>query len=153
VTFTAGVPTVLGLLGILERLNKPSLGGLGHLVAQGDVVGALAAPQAMIEAFEKKHKLRVITPGHDGDDASGHWLSRLKPTCTGRPDAERFRARQQAAGPFVETRVIGSRGRRHGTARRWGSCRSRPVDSPELLPEPAEADKFTMDGWFRTGTS
>jgi len=55
VTLTAGVPTLwMGLLNLLEneRYDMSSLRGM--------IVGGAAAPQSMIEAFEKKHGLTVM---------------------------------------------------------------------------------------------
>src|SRR5512143_593980 len=55
VTLTDGVPTLLlGLLHLLEneRYDLTSLRGM--------IVGGAAAPQSMIEGFEKKHGLTVI---------------------------------------------------------------------------------------------
>ncbi len=57
VTLTAGVPTVW--LAILEALDKnPGKWDLKQLHTM--IVGGAAAPQAMIEGFEKRHGLRVI---------------------------------------------------------------------------------------------
>ena len=67
-TFTAGVPTVW--LGILDALDKnPGAWDTSSLKAM--VVGGAAAPQAMIEGFEKRHGLQVHPRlGHDRDHAA-----------------------------------------------------------------------------------
>jgi fatty-acyl-CoA synthase len=151
VTFTAGVPTVW--LGILEALNK-SPGAWDTSSLKAMVVGGAAAPQAMIEAFEKKHKLRVIHAWGMTEMTPLGTASRLKPHLQGAPDAERFRLRatQGLPVPFVETRVIGEQGPAPWDGKTMGELQVRgPWIARSYYQNPAEADKFTMDGWFRTG--
>ena len=151
VTFTAGVPTVW--LGILDALNKaPKAWDTSSLKAM--VVGGAAAPQAMIEAFEKRHGLRVIHAWGMTEMTPLGTASRMKPQLQAAPDAERFRLRatQGLPVPLVETRVIGEQGSAPWDGKTMGELQVRgPWIARSYYQNPAEADKFTMDGWFRTG--
>ena len=151
VTFTAGVPTVW--LGILEALNKTP-GAWDTSTLKAMVVGGAAAPQAMIEAFEKKHRLRVIHAWGMTEMTPLGTVSRLKPHLQGAPDADRFRLRatQGLPVPLVDTRVIGEQGPAPWDGKTMGELQVRgPWIARSYFQNPAEADKFTMDGWFRTG--
>jgi fatty-acyl-CoA synthase len=151
VTFTAGVPTVW--LGILEALNKTP-GAWDTSTLKAMVVGGAAAPQAMIEAFEKKHKLRVIHAWGMTEMTPLGTVSRLKPHLQGAPDVDRFRLRatQGLPVPLVDTRVIGEQGPAPWDGKTMGELQVRgPWIARSYFQNPAEADKFTMDGWFRTG--
>ncbi len=151
VTFTAGVPTVW--LGILEALGK-SPGAWDTSTLKAMVVGGAAAPQAMIEAFERKHGLRVIHAWGMTETTPLGTVSRLKPQLEALPEAERFRIRatQGLPVPLVETRVIGEGGAVPWDGKTMGELQVRgPWVARSYFQNPAEADKFTMDGWFRTG--
>jgi fatty-acyl-CoA synthase len=147
VTLTAGVPTVW--LGILEQLDQnPKKWDLKALHTM--LVGGAAAPPAMIEGFEKRHGLRVI-------HAWG--MTEMTPLGTvsrpfAMPDAERFRLRasQGTAAPLVEVRAVGDEGEVPWDGKSMGELHVRgPCIASGYFQNPAEADKFTMDGWFRTG--
>jgi fatty-acyl-CoA synthase len=152
VTFTAGVPTIwLGILDALDR--EPARWDTSSLEAM--VVGGAAAPQAMIEAFEKRHRLNVVHAWGMTETSPVGTVSRLKPHLAALGEAERFRIRasQGVPPPLVELRAVGE----SGTAVPWdgrsmGELHIRgPWVAKSYFRNPAEADKFTMDGWFRTG--
>ncbi|HTP50906.1 MAG TPA: long-chain fatty acid--CoA ligase [Anaeromyxobacteraceae bacterium] len=151
VTFTAGVPTVW--LGILEALDKnPSGWDTSSLKVM--VVGGAAAPEAMIEAFEKRHRLQVVHAWGMTEMTPVGTVSRLKPDLLGAPERERFRLRasQGVPLPLVETRVVGEGGPAPWDGTSMGELQVRgPWVAKSYFQNPAEADKFTMDGWFRTG--
>jgi fatty-acyl-CoA synthase len=151
VTFTAGVPTIW--LGILEALEKNPKGwDTSSLKAM--VVGGSAAPQAMIEAFEKRHGLRVLHAWGMTETTPLGTVSRLKPHLEKLPEADRYRVRatQGVAVPLVEVRVVGEQGPVAWDGRSMGELHVRgPWIARSYFQNPAEADKFTMDGWFRTG--
>jgi len=152
VTFTAGVPTVW--FAILDALDKSPKGwDLSRLKQM--VVGGAAAPQAMIEGFEKRHGLRVLHAWGMTETTPLGSVCRLKPHLQALPDAERYRLRatQGVPPPLVELRAVGE----SGAAVPWdgkqmGELHIRgPWVARSYFQNPAEADKFTMDGWFRTG--
>jgi fatty-acyl-CoA synthase len=151
VTFTAGVPTIW--LGILEALDKNPKGwNTSSLKAM--VVGGSAAPQAMIEGFEKRHGLNVLHAWGMTETTPLGTACVLKPHLAKLPDAERFRVRatQGIPVPLVELRVIGDQGPVPWDGKSMGELHVRgPWVAKSYFQNPAEADKFTMDGWFRTG--
>jgi fatty-acyl-CoA synthase len=152
VTFTAGVPTIW--LGILEALDK-NPGAFDTSSLKAMVVGGAAAPQAMIEAFEKRHRLQVLHAWGMTETTPLGTVSRLKPHLEQRPDAERFKARatQGLAVPFVDVRAVGESGAPvPWDGKSMGELHVRgPWVAKSYFQNPLEADKFTMDGWFRTG--
>jgi fatty-acyl-CoA synthase len=152
VTFTAGVPTVW--FAILDALDKSPKGwDLSRLKQM--VVGGAAAPQAMIEGFERRHGLHVLHAWGMTETTPLGSVCRLKPHLQALPDAERYRLRatQGVPPPLVELRAVGE----SGAAVPWdgkqmGELHIRgPWVARSYFQNPAEADKFTMDGWFRTG--
>jgi fatty-acyl-CoA synthase len=152
VTFTAGVPTVW--LGILEALDQtPKAWDLSSLRVM--VVGGAAAPQAMIEAFQKRHGLHVLHAWGMTETTPLGSVCRLKPHLDLLPEAERFRIRatQGIPPPFVDLRAVGESGLPLGwDGKAMGELHIRgPWVARSYFQNPAEADKFTMDGWFRTG--
>ncbi len=151
VTITAGVPTIW--LGILEALDKsPKAFDTRSLKLM--IVGGSAAPQAMIEAFEKRHGLTVLHAWGMTETTPLGTVSRLKAGMRPLPEAERFRVRatQGIPPPLVELRVVGERGPAAWDGKSMGELHVRgPWVARAYFQNPAEADKFTMDGWFRTG--
>ncbi len=151
VTFTAGVPTVW--LGILEALDRePKRWDVSSLEAM--VVGGAAAPQAMIEGFKKRHGLEVVHAWGMTEMTPVGTVSRVKSTLRDLGEAERFRLRatQGLPVPFVDTRVVGENGAVPRDGKTMGELHVRgPWIASSYFQNPSEADKFTMDGWFRTG--
>jgi fatty-acyl-CoA synthase len=151
VTFTAGVPTIW--LGILDALDKNPK-GWDHSSLKALIVGGSAAPQAMIEGFEKRHGLKVIHAWGMTEMTPVGTVSRVKSSLGGLSEAERFRLRatQGLPVPLVETRVVGDEGPVPWDGKSMGELHVRgPWIAKSYFRNPAEADKFTMDGWFRTG--
>ncbi|HZY03468.1 MAG TPA: long-chain fatty acid--CoA ligase [Anaeromyxobacteraceae bacterium] len=151
VTITAGVPTIW--LGILEALDK-SPKAFDTRSLKYMIVGGAAAPQAMIEGFEKRHGLTVLHAWGMTETTPLGTVSRLKGSMASLSEAERFRARasQGIPPPLVELRVVGDQGPVAWDGRAMGELHVRgPWVAKGYFQNPAEADKFTMDGWFRTG--
>jgi fatty-acyl-CoA synthase len=151
VTFTAGVPTVW--LGILDALDKNPK-GWDTSALKAMIVGGAAAPQSMIEAFEKRHGLQVIHAWGMTETTPLGTVSRIKPKLAGAPEADRYklRAAQGMPVPFVEIRSMTESGVAPWDGKAMGELQVRgPWIAKSYFQNPAEADKFTMDGWFRTG--
>ena len=151
VTLTAGVPTVW--LAILDQLEcNPGKWNLKSLHTM--IVGGSAAPQSMIECFEKRHGLRVVHAWGMSEMSPIGTLCKPGPRGTRLPDPEKFRLRatQGTAVPFVDVRAVGDRGEVPWDGKSMGELHVRgPCVARSYFRNPAEADKFTMDGWFRTG--
>ncbi|BDG58978.1 long-chain fatty acid--CoA ligase [Caldinitratiruptor microaerophilus] len=151
VTITAGVPTVW--LGVLERLDREP-GKYDTRSLRAIVVGGSAAPQAMIEAYEKRHGLNVVHAWGMTEMTPLGTICTLKPHLLDRPQEERYRYRamQGRPVPFVEVRAVGDSGPVPWDGRTMGELQVRgPWIASSYFENPGEADKFTPDGWFRTG--
>ena len=110
----------------------------------------------MIEGFEKRHKLHVLHAWGMTETSPLGTVSRLKPHLDAGPEPERFQAPGHAGhGGAARRRARRRRERRPrcpGTASRWASCTCAGRGwRRSYYHNPVEADKFTMDGWFRTG--
>jgi fatty-acyl-CoA synthase len=151
VTFTAGVPTVWNA--VLDALDRePSRWDLTSLRTL--VVGGSAMPQASIEAFEQRHRLNVVHAWGMTELSPLGTVSRLKPHLELAPRAERFRLRatQGLPAPLIDVRAMGDAGEVPSDGHTMGELQVRGpwVASAYLNQEPGP-DKFTADGWFRTG--
>ena len=151
VTLTAGVPTVW--LAILDQLDcNPGKWNLKSLHTM--IVGGSAAPPSMIEGFEKRHGLRIVHAWGMSEMSPIGTLCKPGPRGTRLPDPEKFRLRatQGTAVPFVDVRAVGDQGEVSWDGKSMGELHVRgPCVARSYFRNPAEADKFTMDGWFRTG--
>jgi fatty-acyl-CoA synthase len=145
------VPTVW--LAVLEELDRaPRARDLSSVRAL--VVGGSAAPQAMIEAFEKRHGLRIVHAWGMTEMTPIGTVCHLKPSLAKLPEPDRFRLRatQGLPVPFVDVRAVGEDGPVPWDGKSMGELHVRgPWIAKSYYENPAEADKFTMDGWFRTG--
>jgi len=149
VTLTAGVPTLwLGLLGLLEKehYDMSSLRGM--------IVGGAAAPQSMIEAFDKKHGLNVMHAWGMTEMSPLGTVSRLKSYQVDLSESERFsiRAKQGTAVPGVEIRAVDDSGKEiPWDGKAFGELQ---VKGPWIISSYYNDDRTPdsfMDGWFRTG--
>ena len=151
VTLTAGVPTIW--LGILQALDaEPGRWDLSAMRSM--TVGGSAPPRTMIEAFGERHGLKVI---------HGWGMTEMSPigTISGAPGQERGldkaaaydkRAQQGPPIPFVEIRARGENGLVPWDGRSMGELEVRgPSISSSYYEAPEAADRWTDDGWFRTG--
>jgi fatty-acyl-CoA synthase len=149
VTVTAGVPTLwLGLLQLLEK-ERYDLSSLRAMI-----VGGAAAPQWMIEAFEKKHGLNVIHAWGMTEMTPLGSVGRLKSYQRSLPEAERFaiRAKQGTPSPGVEIRAVDEQGQVvPWDGKTFGELQVRgPWVIKSYYNDERSPDSF-RDGWFRTG--
>ncbi len=150
VTCSAGVPTVwLGVLDLLDR--EP-----GRWKLQPElrlVIGGSAAPEAMIRGFDR-HGINVI-------HAWG--MTETSPTCTFAvlkrgmeklPEDEQYayRSKQGIPHPFVDLRVRGADGEVPPDGKTMGEIQvSGPYVTSRYYAMEPDPEKFTPDGWLRTG--
>jgi len=151
VTFTAGVPTVWNA--ILDALDRePKRWDLSKLRTL--LVGGSAMSQARIEAFEKRHGLDVVHAWGMTELTPLGTVSRLKPHLETAPEAEQFRVRatQGLPTPLMEVRAMSEVGEVPCDGRSLGELQVRgPWVASAYLNQVPGPDKFTSDGWFRTG--
>jgi acyl-CoA synthetase (AMP-forming)/AMP-acid ligase II len=149
VTLTAGVPTLwLGILNLLEK-EQYDLSSL-----HGMIVGGAAAPQSMIEAFDKKHGLKVIHAWGMTEMSPVGTVCHLKSYQLNLPEAERFTilAKQGLSVPGVEIRAVNeSKKEIPWDGKAFGELQVRgPWIISSYYNDERSAGSF-MDGWFRTG--
>lgn len=151
VTCTAGVPTIW--FGILEHLDaEPDRYDLSAMESM--IVGGAAAPPAMIEAFEKRHRLNVIHAWGMTETSPLGTISRVGPRHEGAGEAERLeiRSRQGRMAPLVQIRARNESGIVPWDGRTMGELEVRgPWVASSYHDTEQGEENFTDDGWFRTG--
>jgi fatty-acyl-CoA synthase len=151
VTISAGVPTIW--TGILQALDA-NPGGWDLSAMRTMTVGGAAPPRAMIEAFQERHGLHLV---------HGWGMTEMCPvgTLSGGPGQEEGltgaaaydkRAEQGPPIPFVEVRARGAEGLVPWDGETMGELEVRGVAvASSYYDAPDSADRWTDDGWFRTG--
>jgi fatty-acyl-CoA synthase len=151
VTLTAGVPTIW--MGVLQYLDAhPGVHDLSAMRAM--FVGGAAMPQAMIEAFEQRHRLRLIHAWGMTEMAPLGTVSHVPVELADAPDDVTFevRAKQGRPSPFVEIRARGEDGLVPWDGQTMGELEVRgPWVARAYYNRDDVGDRFTDDGWFRTG--
>ena len=151
VTITAGVPTIwLGILNMLDAApDKYNLKRLRRLI-----VGGSAAPRAMIKGFEERHGLNILQAWGMTETSPLGSVGVLTSEILKR-DIETqydYRAKQGVPSAFVEIRGHNENGMIPWDGNTMGELEVRgPWISGAYYNTPDQADKFTDDGWFRTG--
>ena len=151
VTVTGGVPTIW--MGILQTLDaKPGAWDLSRLRSM--IVGGSAAPHALIEAFEKRHGLHVTHAWGMTEMAPLGTISELSSREQALSESEQYgyRAKQGLPAPFVEIRARGPEGLVPWDGETMGELEVRGVwIASAYFEAPEAADRWTDDGWFKTG--
>jgi fatty-acyl-CoA synthase len=151
VTITGGVPTVwMGVMQFLEA--NPDKYDLSAIRAM--YVGGSAVPQAMIETFEKKYGLKIFQAWGMTEMAPLGTVSRYSCELEQQSDAVKFayRAKQGRPAPFVEIRARNEDGLVAWDGKTMGELEVRgPWIASAYYNRPDAADRFTGDGWFKTG--
>jgi len=151
VTMTAGVPTIW--LGILKELDEhPGQYDVSSIRCM--IVGGSAAPQALIEAFEQRHGLHVVHAWGMTETCPLGSVSRLttRELALQESDQYRYRAKQGVPAPFVEIRARGADGLVAWDGESMGELEVRGAWVSSAYHEsPESVERWTEDGWFRTG--
>ena len=151
VTITAGVPTIW--MGVLQYLDANA--GVHDLSSMRALfVGGAAVPQSMIEAFQKRHGLRVIHAWGMTETTPLGTVSHVPVELAGAADATIYeqRAKQGRPSPFVEIRARNETGLVPWDGRTMGELEVRgPWVASGYYNRGDCQDRFTDDGWFRTG--
>ena len=150
VTVTAGVPTIW--MGILDALNKsPSRWRLEPGMRM--LVGGSAAPESLIRGFDR-HGLKVVHAWGMTETSPLGTVSMLKKQLEDLPEKERYelRAKQGFPAPFVEIRGMNESGETPWDGEALGELQIRgPWVAASYYRLPEGSDRWTEDGWFRTG--
>ncbi|WP_273841831.1 long-chain fatty acid--CoA ligase [Rubrobacter calidifluminis] len=151
VTITAGVPTVF--LGVLRELDA-SPGAHDLSAMRAIVIGGSAAPEGMIRAYQERHGLNVVHAwGMTEMDPVGSvcnlrsWMDDLS-----EDEKYRIRAKQGPPAAFIEFRARGAVDLVPWDGKTMGELEVRgPWVASSYFNTEEGKDKFTEDGWFRTG--
>jgi fatty-acyl-CoA synthase len=151
VTVSAGVPTIW--MGVLQHLDAHR--GAHDLSAlRALFVGGAAAPQTMIEAFEHRHGLRVVHAWGMTETTPLGTVSHVPALLADATSAAVYeaRAKQGRPAPFVEIRARNESGLVPWDGRTMGELEVRgPWVASGYYRRDDCGDRFTDDGWFRTG--
>ena len=149
VTIAAGVPTVW--LALLAALDADP--GARRLDLCGRDRRRLGGPAAMIEGLQERHGVPVLHAWGMTEMAPVGTVSRLPPISpTPRRGALAIATAQGRPVPFVEIRSRGDEGSCAMGRRGWVSSRCAARGrGRQLLRRRGPDDRFTDDGWFRTG--
>jgi acyl-CoA synthetase (AMP-forming)/AMP-acid ligase II len=137
VTLSAGVPTIWN--GFLELDPPPDLSSIRELKAGGSAV-----PEPLIRAFDERFGVHIVQGWGMTETSPLAAISRL-PAGVDRPDDEAYtlRASQGRVLPLVEFRIDQDSG---------GELQVRgPWIARAYYEDASGDDKFTDDGWLRTG--
>jgi fatty-acyl-CoA synthase len=152
VTWTAGVPTIwLGILAMLDA--EPDRWDLSRM--KGMLVGGSAAPRAMIAGFKQRHGLNVVHGWGMTETSPVASTAQLPGDLAHAPEDEQFDyiAMQGLPLPLVELRNRDA----DGSVLPWdgesmGELEIRgPWVAASYYDTPEQADRWTDDGWFKTG--
>jgi len=151
VTFAAGVPTIwLGVLAALD--SKPDAHNLKCL--RTIMTGGAAAPVSLIRSFEQRHGLRMLHAWGMTEAApvgSVCWApSDLADASPGERYA--YRSKQGPPVPLMEFRARSEQGLAPWDGETMGELEMRgPWVASAYYNDADLNDRFTDDGWFRTG--
>ena len=153
VTVAEGVPTIwLGILNLLDQ--NPGRWDLSSI--RSTLVGGSAAPPAMIEGFRKRHNIPVMHAWGMTEMSPIGTLARVKRSLAeGATDAEllKVKSTQGYPAPLVDIRHVDD----ENNVLPWdgqtmGELEVRgPWVAASYYNNDEQQDKFTPDGWFRTG--
>ena len=150
VTLTAGVPTIW--TSILQALEAaPERWKLAPGMRM--IVGGAAAPEAMIRAFDR-FGLRVTHGWGMTETSPVGTVNYVKRGLEERSPDEQYaiRAKQGLPLPFFEARIMGPEGEAPWDGITMGELQVRgPWVAERYHDLDRESDKWTADGWFRTG--
>lgn len=150
VTCTAGVPTVwLPLLELLDQEPGQDLSALRLLV-----IGGAALPEALLRGLTERHNVPAVHSWGMTELAPVGTLARLPSRLDGATPGERLAAslRQGLPGTLLEIRARGDAGLIPWDDTAVGELEVRgPTVSSGYHGLVNTEDRFTSDGWFRTG--
>ena len=151
VTVVGAVPTVwIAIQGILEQEPRWDISSIRCIP-----IGGSAAPRTLIETFEKKYGATMLHAWGMTEMTPLGTICRLKSSMEALPDDERYaiRAKQGYVAAGVDLRIVDEEGREQPwDGRSMGEMQVRgPWVAASYYNNPESADRFTSDGWFRTG--
>jgi fatty-acyl-CoA synthase len=150
VTLTAGVPTIWH--GVLTYLDEHPGHDLSSIRAM--IVGGAAIPESTLRAFDARHGLHIVHAWGMTETSPIGSISHVPSELATAPDDERYawRATQGRPAPMVEIRARSDEGLVAWDGKTMGELEVRgPWVASAYYPGDVAADRWTEDGWFRTG--
>jgi fatty-acyl-CoA synthase len=150
VTIAGAVPTIW--LPIVELLETQK----GRWPRQHEVrimCGGTAPPESLIRALDR-HKFRLIHAWGMTETSPAATFSHLRPCMNDWPEDRKYavRAKQGWPLPFVELRIMTPAGEAPRDGETMGELEVRgPWVAGSYFNAPETKDRWTRDGWFRTG--
>jgi fatty-acyl-CoA synthase len=136
VTFAGAVPTIWQ--GVAQLDPPPDLSSVDRLLCGGSAV-----PESLIRLFQERFGVPIIQAWGMTETSPMASISHLPPGDHDADEAYAIRAMQGRVMPFVEFRVDEEAG---------GELQVRgPTIASAYYNDETAADKFTEDGWLRTG--
>jgi len=139
VTFAGAVPTIWQ--GVAQLDPPPDLSSIERLVCGGSAV-----PESLMRIFDKRFGVPIVQAWGMTETSPLASISRVPPGWADRSDTDEayaIRAMQGRVVPFVEFRVDEQAG---------GELQVRgPTIARAYYNDDSGAEKFTEDGWLRTG--
>jgi fatty-acyl-CoA synthase len=149
VTMTCAVPTVwLGMLQMLEK--RPSWKPARDVRI---LCGGTAPPESLIRSLDRRG-FHLIHSWGMTETSPQATASRLPPAALALTEDEQyaFRAKQGRPLPFVDVRICNELGEAPCDGKTMGELEVRgPWVAGSYYNAPETADRWTSEGWFRTG--
>lgn len=150
VTVAGAVPTVWLPISELLENNR------GRWKREHDVrimCGGTAPPESLIRALDR-HKLHILHAWGMTETSPAATISKLKPAMDHWPEEQQYavRGKQGWPLPFVELRIMTPEGVAPQDSQTMGELEVRgPWVAGSYYNAPETKDRWTKDGWFRTG--
>jgi fatty-acyl-CoA synthase len=150
VTFSAGVPTIWAAV---SQTLEAAPGRYDLSRVRALLCGGSAVPVSMIKSFKEKYGLRIIQAWGMTETSPLGTAVTVDSLLDGLPTEERYTvaARQGWPAPFVELRVMTAEGQAPHDGRTMGEIEVRGPWIASAYYKNEGADRFTDDGWFKTG--
>lgn len=151
VTFSAGVPTIW--IDILNTLDAaPGTYDLSSL--RRVIVGGASLPKSLMQSFRERHNIPLSSAWGMTETTPMGTISYLRhgQDSDSAADKDGHQSRQGTPVPLVEIRARNDNGIVPWDGVSMGELEVRgPCIVGEYYQRPDAADRFTDDGWFRTG--
>ena len=150
VTFVGAVPTIW--IGVKELCEKE---GRDISSIRCIPIGGSAAPRSLLEVYDKKFGATMMHAWGMTETTPIGTISRLKSYMRDWPEEQQYavRAKQGYAAVGVDLRIVDEAGRvAPWDGKTMGEIQVRgPWVTSGYYDNPDSAERFTGDGWFRTG--
>jgi acyl-CoA synthetase (AMP-forming)/AMP-acid ligase II len=150
VTWSAGVPTIWAAL---SQALEAAPGRYDLSALRGLLCGGSAVPASMIKTFQERHGARIFQAWgmtETGPLATAATVDTLFQGLTG-DQRYALAAKQGWAAPFVELRLMTPEGEAPRDGQTMGEIEVRGPWIANGYYKDEAADRFSADGWFRTG--